>query len=333
MTMRWALRAAGRLPARASRPTALATPPRRAASAAVAAAAAAADDSPPAPAPAAVYASPLAYDIAFSFRDFAAEAAFLRAAYAAHCGGGAPRRALDVGCGPARHAGALAAGGGLQALGLDASPEMVAYATSRLARAGGPAAGAVELVRADFAAAGGLPLPGGPVDLAAAMLGTLAHCLDNGAALRCFRNLAAAVRPGGLLVVELAHPAELFSGALLAEEGPADAWEAEELAAEVGPSGPRRVLVEYGREADVFDPITQILRRTVGLSLFAPDGEMESSVVEVVPQRQFGAAELDLLARAAGFEVAALHGGLDAALAADDDEADTLVACLRRLRE
>ena len=48
------------------------------------------------------------------------------------------------------------------------------------------------LVRGDMAAEGGFAhlLPGGQVDAAAVMLGTLGHCLDNDAALRCLRNLA-----------------------------------------------------------------------------------------------------------------------------------------------
>jgi hypothetical protein len=44
------------------------------------------------------YASPEVYDIAFSFRDFEAEAAFLMQAYAQHCGGAPLASFLDVGC-------------------------------------------------------------------------------------------------------------------------------------------------------------------------------------------------------------------------------------------
>ena len=46
----------------------------------------------------------------------------------------------------------------------------------------------------------------------------------------------------------------------------------------------------------------QILHRTVGLSVYNGD-DLASSEVEVVPQRQFTLQEVDLLARASGFEV------------------------------
>ena len=38
------------------------------------------------------------------------------------------------------------------------------------------------------------------------LLGTLTHCLDNSAALRAFASVAQALRPGGIVVLELAHP-------------------------------------------------------------------------------------------------------------------------------
>lgn len=105
-----------------------------------------------------------------------------------------------------------------------------------------------------------------PADLAAILLGSLAHCLDNGAALRCFAELrcadvlgervwrwhrwmvpaacrklelgfhtpclhccaySKAVRPGGLLVLELPHPSDLWGGYCLEEEQFIEAWEAQ----------------------------------------------------------------------------------------------------------
>lgn len=91
----------------------------------------------------------------------------------------------------------------------------------------------------------------------------------------------------------------------------------------------RRVLVEYGREGDTFDPLSQILYRTVGLSLFDSEGELVSSHVSVVPQRQFTLQEIDLLARATGFEVVATYGDLDESVPLDDEEAQRMVVVLR----
>lgn len=95
-------------------------------------------------------------------------------------------------------------------------------------------------------------------------------------------------------------------------------------------AGARRVLVEYGREGDAFDPGTQVLGRTVGLSLFDPEGNLVSSATEVVPQRQFGLQEVDLLARAAGFRVASVHGDVDLGVGLEAEGAYRMVVCLLR---
>ncbi len=47
-----------------------------------------------------------------------------------------------------------------------------------------------------------------PYDMATCLLGTMMHMLTNEDALRVFRGVAAALRPGGLFVVELAHPGQ-----------------------------------------------------------------------------------------------------------------------------
>lgn len=54
-----------------------------------------------------------------------------------------------------------------------------------------------------------------PADLALLPLGTLAHALTNDDALRWLEAAGNALRPGGLLVLELAHPADVFDGALV----------------------------------------------------------------------------------------------------------------------
>lgn len=95
--------------------------------------------------------------------------------------------------------------------------------------------------------------------------------------------------------------------------------------------GERRVLVEYGREGDDFDPATQVLHRTVGLSLFDAGGELVSSDVSVVPQRQFSLQEVDLLARATGWVVATAGGDLaPGGVGLDHEDAYRMVVVLRR---
>lgn len=55
------------------------------------------------------------------------------------------------------------------------------------------------------------------MDLAACLLGTFQHLhtLDDG--LRAMQRTHAALKPGGLFIVELEHPAHLFDGAMLSQ--------------------------------------------------------------------------------------------------------------------
>lgn len=85
------------------------------------------------------------------------------------------------------------------------------------------------------------------VDVATMLFGTAAHLLNNEAAIRCFRSTAAALRPGGLFVLELPSPEDLFDGVFAL----GDVWDA------AAPNG-QKLLVEYGLEGDEFDFITQV---------------------------------------------------------------------------
>ncbi len=334
------------------------------------------------------YASPDVYDIAFSFRDFEAEVAFLLSAYQTHSTGPLARF-LEVGCGPARHSILLSQATGATCIGLDLSKEMLTYAAQQAQQAN-LAPEKIQFIQGDMTSPMGIaPLlaqnnSSGLVDAAAIMLGTLSHCLTNGSALSCFKNVAEVVRPGGILVLELSHPGELFGGSFLDPLDFVDCWEVSEdgdvefaekrsstfqhgdemdpeqlenaqlegqqeelddvdeeeedgdneenleLNSKLG-DGLRRVLVEYGREGDDFDPATQILQRTVGLSLFSKEGELVSSDVSVVPQRQFSLQEIDLLARASGkWVVKAVHGNLDETCPLDGEDSYRMVVVLQR---
>lgn len=46
----------------------------------------------------------------------------------------------------------------------------------------------------------------GSFDMVVCLLGTLSHMLDNKQAAACFKRVAQHLRPGGLFVLELAHP-------------------------------------------------------------------------------------------------------------------------------
>ena len=110
---------------------------------------------------------------------------------------------------------------------------------------------------------------------------------------------------GGLFVVELSHPAHVFS--LLGPEGGrgSDAWEAP-----FGGDG-GRVAVAWGDEEDAFDPVTQVLERSVAVGVFNGAGELVESLADTVPQRQFTVPELELLGRSAGLRLVGLYGDFD----------------------
>ena len=84
-------------------------------------------------------------------------------------------------------------------------------------------------------------------DGAAMLFGTVAHLLTNEAAVKCFTATAAALAPGGLFVVELPSPDDLFDGAF----GLGDAWDA------TAGDG-QKLVVEFGTEDDEFNPISQV---------------------------------------------------------------------------
>jgi SAM-dependent methyltransferase len=46
----------------------------------------------------------------------------------------------------------------------------------------------------------------GKFDMVVCLLGTLSHMLDNKQAAAAFRQAARHLRPGGMLLLELAHP-------------------------------------------------------------------------------------------------------------------------------
>eukprot|EP00775_Hariotina_reticulata_P001683 gene1683-2027_t len=245
-----------------------------------------------------IYDRPQLYDDAFSYRDFAAEAKFLLGAYQQHSQpGGKLQTALELGCGPANHAVQLAKRK-VKTWVLDSNTNMLQFAQQKAASAG-VALIALQDDMASFEVQG----MQGRFDLVTCLLGTLSHLLDNKSAAKCFRCVADHLRPGGLFVIELAHPGDLFDGSLLLQDTGAEMWEVDK------PSG--KLMVVWGTDVDMFDPQTQILDRTVSIHTMNGEEMDECLLEEVVPYRQFTAQEIDLLAAMSGMEVAGVYGDLD----------------------
>jgi SAM-dependent methyltransferase len=353
-----------------------------------------------------IYDRPALYDDAFGYRTFRSEAAFLLDAYRAYSqssssssgrsgGGGSaalPSSVLDLGCGPGSHAieMALAMPGLASVVALDASAAMLKYARKKAAAAGarvggaapGPSArgAALEFVQGDMtsfelssSSSSSSSSSTSPClrqfDLATCLLGTLSHALSNAAAASALRRAAAHLRPGGVFVLELAHPGDLFDGTLLLGEGQPEMWEvprrhsssggsssgsgssssgkaaaaadkggfggggggasavssAAKKAAGAGggklkaasfSSPPEHLLVEWGAAGDDFDPLTQVLQRTVTITALLPEGK------GLTAAQRAAAARRRAEALAAAAAAAASAGAVSSSSSSGDESSD-----------
>ena len=231
-----------------------------------------------------LYALPEIYEIAFSYRDIERECDFLTAVYR-RVTGRDPSSVLELACGPGQHARAFAARG-LRVAALDASPEMTAYVRSRL-----PDAVVLTADMADFR----LPLR---VDLAFTLLDSLPYLTTNERLVAHLRCVHRALRPGGVYVVELRHPAEVWFSR--PREG-GQTWTMERDGV--------RVTTHWGLEVQV-DPIAQTERV---LSRFVVERGHERRVVDawgllrpLLPQEFLALVEL-----AGGWSFAGWWGDFD----------------------
>lgn len=267
------------------------------------------------------YNNPEIYDIAFSFRNFEQEVEFLLDAYQKYCDGPLVN-ILEVGCGPAQHSIRLADTAGCKVTAIDISQTMLDFAKQKAEAAGVGAK--INFKKVDMTSKFSDSLHDSKmqlVDMGMVLLGTLSHCIDNSTALTCISEMSRLMRPGGLLVLELPHPEELFSGSYYSAEEFVDAWDAA--------VDEKLVLVEWGREGDEFDVESQVLNRTVGMSLYEGD-KLVSSQVEIVQQRQFTLQEIDLIARSSGLKIISVHGDFNMSIPLHHDDAYRMIVCLRK---
>jgi Methyltransferase domain len=257
------------------------------------------------------YELPRIYDVAFGFRDVAAECDALAAMLLRH-GGGAPGAVLELAAGPARHARAFARRGA-RATALDAEPAMIKYAAEG-ARADGVA---LQTVCADMT---GFSLAR-RFDLAVLLMDSASYLLDNDAVLRHLRCVADHLVDGGLYVLEMGHPRDAFG---VGGGSTQSTWSAE--------SEGLRVTTRWGHDDDPFDPIAQTDEVRVHLHWSGPDGDGE--LTDCARQRRFTANEFDALVRASRcFETVARYGALDLGVPFDNAAAAwRMVPVLRKSR-
>jgi len=244
----------------------------------------------------AAYSRPFLYDLAFSFRDYAAEADLLEA----WCGraGRRPRSVLELAAGPAGHALEFARRG-LEVPALDLSQAMCDYASEKASGQGLP----LEIVRADMRE---FRLPR-RFDLAIQMIDSIAHLHTLEDMVRHLRAVAAHLEPGGCYILEMEHPRD-FLGRSARTSGISQPWRVAGDGVEV--------VATWGSLEDGYDYLEGIFTARVEIRALREGHEVDR-LVEQCRMRDWTAMEFRAaLELAGGLEIAESHGdfALDAAL-------------------
>lgn len=252
------------------------------------------------------YANARAYDIAFGDRDFEAEADFIEWCWRAH--GATPERSfLELACGPGRHAIAFARRG-WRAAGLDLSADMLDYAAAVAAQAGALVAWAPGDMR-DFRLSA-------PVAVVACLMESLSHLVTNDDVVAHLRSVAANLVPGGLYVIEMAHPSTIWRDNL------PSLWTRRE--------GDTEVETLFGHPEDPYDWITQQWLVTSRLTI-RQDGQAPRVVAHQNLHRWYLAQELCALIDLSGaFAQTWFYGDLALPAPVFDGDAERMVVVLRK---
>ncbi|HYN89432.1 MAG TPA: class I SAM-dependent methyltransferase [Ardenticatenaceae bacterium] len=249
------------------------------------------------------------YEIAFDFRDVRAEVDFLLGCYATFSGQErATSSALEVACGPGKHAREFARRG-LRSVGLDLNATMLEYGRGR------PYGSGVEWLRNDMR---DFTLDV-PVDLAYILTDSIVHVVNLDDMDRHLRSVAGSLTPGGLYVIEQSHPREAFADL---ESYAETEWIVEARGT--------RVEIAWGDDEDPFDPITQRGWTTVRMRVTENGQTLE--IEEQLPAKSWLAPEMEAVIRASGvFELAQRYGAMDASIPFDNrPQARKMISVLRR---
>jgi SAM-dependent methyltransferase len=245
-----------------------------------------------------IYDEPELYQLACAYRDVPAESVALLTwldKYAKIVG--RVRSVIELAAGPAEHARELARRG-LRATALDHTPAMCAYAAAQ-AKAGGVDLDVVEADMRDFrlADADGRPAV---FDLAITMLNSVCHLFTLDDLVNHLTAVAAHLAPGGLYIVELAHPADFFA----ADPRTSSEWEIDADGA--------HAQVSWGGRQDRIDPLTQVTDEHMTIRATAADGTIRT-VSDVVPNRFWTLTEFTAAVRLANANANAGAGAPGAA--------------------
>ena len=252
-----------------------------------------------------IYAQAAFYDIAFDYRNIAAEVDFLL--QLAQVQGQEIHAILELAAGPAQHALAFAQRQ-YRACALDLSAEMVAYGL-QLAQAQSLELDYFQADMCDFRLKA-------PVDLAMTMIDSASYLLTQADFLAHLKAVYEALRPGGLYVLEMAHPRDLLSPAKTVSTS----WQQERDG----------VLVEmqWGQAEDLLDPITQITQ--VHVHLKVQQGDQTFEFKETAAQRVYTWPELQLLFHVSPLQLCQVYGAFDINCKLEDEKAWRTISVLQR---
>jgi ubiquinone/menaquinone biosynthesis C-methylase UbiE len=249
-----------------------------------------------------IYDAAALYDLAFSYRDFAREAHFLRQLYAGRLRR-EPRSFLELAAGPGRHAQEMCRAG-LDVTALDLSSAM-ASDCQRQARQQGLSfpylVGDMSSFRLERR-----------FDLIACMLCSATYMLTDEQFLAHLACVRAALSDAGLYVLELPHPEEASEARTSSE------WTMKDAQGELA--------VQWRESAAV----GRLLTVDVRLEYRPNDGGPPQVVIDQGRQRELTEAQLRALAEAAGFVVSDVFGALDETVTLHDAKAWRMVAILSK---
>jgi SAM-dependent methyltransferase len=230
-----------------------------------------------------------AYDIAFSDRDFAEECDFLTWCLdtLGQVDPGHPHANsfLELACGPARHAREYARRG-WRAVGLDLSADMLDYAVDGATREGVT----IEPVQADMTRF----TLNQPVALAANLMESLSHLTTNQQVVDHLRAVSANLLPGGIFVIEMAHPDSIWRDSL------PNLWTSRSTDTSFFQDEPyTEVDVLFGAADDPFDWISQQWTVSTRLDI-REDGQPSRTIEHHYPHRWYLVQELAALIELSG---------------------------------
>jgi hypothetical protein len=154
-----------------------------------------------------------------------------------------------------------------------------------------------------------------PVDLAFCMISSISHVLSLDDMIAHLEAVRAALRSGGVYVIEGSHP-----GDYIGVKTVSTSWDMERDGV--------AVHLDWGAESDTMDPVTQLTTVHVTLTMDGPDGAAHT-FTSAEDDRFWTATELRAAARLAGLEVLGQYGDFDGR-ALDAEGAWRMITVLRK---